>query len=125
MHPENLHEFLLNTVRAEVLQYAYIEGDEPTDLNLLRIIFKNYRHTSNNRRGLRLTYLGNRVMRKHFTSYSYENSEITSNKAILGLDKNMLWPYYISNKLVTFYNQDDAAWFKLNGSDINTYTNYL
>lgn len=125
MIPDNLHEFLLNTVRVDIIKYAYVDGDDPTDLNLLRLIFKNYRHTSKNRRGLRLTYLGNRVMRKHFASYNYENTEITSNKAILGLDKNMLWPYYISNKHVTFYNQDDAAWFRLNGSDINTYTNYL
>lgn len=121
----DLHEHILKSLRDDIIKYAYIEGDEPTDLNLLRLIFKNYRHTSKQRRGLRLTYIGDRVMSKQFASYSYETSERISHKAILGLDKNMLWPYYIGKQHVTFYNQDDAAWFQLNGGDLNTYTDYL
>lgn len=121
----NLHQYILRSLRDDVIKYSYIEGDQPTDLSILRLIFKNYRHTSKYSKGLRLTYIGDRVMCKHFVSYSYETSERISHKAILGLDKNMLWPYYIGKQHVTFYNQDDAAWFQLNGGDLNTYTDYL
>jgi hypothetical protein len=121
----DLHEHILKSLRDDIIKYAYIEGNEPTDLNLLRVIFKNYRHTSKQRRGLRLTYIGDRVMSRRFASYSYETSEKISHKAILGLDKKMIWPYYIGKQHVSFYNQDDAAWFQLNGNNLNTYSELL
>jgi hypothetical protein len=121
----DLHEYILQSLKDDIIRHAYIEGDQPSDLHLLRLIFKNYRHTSKNRRGLRLTYIGDRVMSGRFQSYSYETANKVSNKSILSLDKNMIWPYYIGKQHVTFYNQDDAAWFQLNGSDINTFTEYF
>lgn len=125
MKSDDLHEFLITSIRDDVIKYAYIDGDQPTDLNLLRLVFKNYRHTTKTRRGLRLTYIGDRVMCKHFKSYSYETVEPISNKALLSLDKNMIWPYYIGRQHVSFYSQDDAAWFQLNGGNINTYTDMI
>ena len=39
----------------------------------------------------------------------------------LKLDQNMEWPYYFTKKKFVLFHQDDAAWFKLNSSDIGAF----
>ena len=123
MNSDNLHVYILSVVKTEILKQ--FDNQPISDQRCFRILFKNYRSTSNKHYGLRLSYLGDKIMSKHFESYSYEMDSSISNKALLGLDKKMFWPYYIVKKHVTFYSQDDAAWFRLNGQDINTYTDLL
>jgi len=121
MSSSNLHEFVLQTLSESFddTTRAWSTAEK------LKFIFKNYRVKNTTHCGLRLTYIGDRLMSKHFSSYSYETEKRISNSALLGLDKNMIWPYYIGKQHVTFYSTDDAAWFQLNGHDINTFTDFI
>ena len=37
----------------------------------------------------------------------------------------MKWPYYLGRRIVIFYSQEDAAWFRLNGQNLNRYIDYI
>ena len=43
----------------------------------------------------------------------------------LVLDQQMKWPYYFTKKKMVFYDQEDSAWFKLNGSDISAFIDVI
>lgn len=108
---------------------AKLNQDQPTpnhtDRDLLQITFKNYRYKNNEHHGLRLTYQGVSLLKKHYDSYSYTVEEKPTHQAFVRLDKNMKWPYYISKRVATFFNENDAAWYRLNGGNLTSFTEYI
>lgn len=88
-----------------------------TDEAKLYLLFTNYRPRRANKpaQGLRLTRYGESVMVRAFDHWRFESEQIVSGKIALMLDRNMQWPYYVDQKTVTLFNQEDAAWFKLSG----------
>jgi len=125
-----LHSKILETVHTDLENYflkegIYLPSHNQTDY-LLKKVFKNYRRYSTGKQsGLRLSYLGNRMLSNHFESYAYMHEDILTNKIILRLDQNMKWPYYISRTVAVFYSQDDAAWFKLNEEKLSSFVDYI
>lgn len=129
MQNNTVHDYILQEVKENLinllLSHKKRNAVSLNNRELLGIIFKNYRTSTKGHKGLRLSYLGDRVCCKHFASYTYKLEEAVQNQAILSLDRNMLWPYYIGKEHISFYSQDDAAWFQLNGSNINTYGDFI
>lgn len=119
---KSLHEHILNSVHNDLNN---LFGEELSKSKALSFLFKNYRFSHGQHQGLRLTFNGNAVLCKHFAFNTYPVTQEISNKAIIVLDKKMLWPYYISIRYVTFYSDDDAAWYQLNGKNINEFAEYL
>lgn len=98
----------------------------PKDIkDQLQLLFKNFRMSNNTPVGLRLSYLGNTMMANYYKEYSFPINGEVNHKAIILLDKNMKWPYYIGKKYVTFYSENDAAWFRLNDNDLSKYSEYV
>jgi hypothetical protein len=126
---DSLHEFILETIKEDlislVLSHKKIKHQAWNDRELFSMLFKNYRTSNTGHKGLRLTYVGDRSCAKHFASYAYKVSKHVSNKDLLELDKKMIWPYYVGKEHISFYSQDDAAWFQLNGNDLTEYTNHI
>lgn len=116
---DDIHIYILKSVRQD------IDLDSNNDKILLRYLFKNYRHYKDKNIGLRLTFVGNQTLRKHFQDYSYPMEGKINNRALIALDKSMLWPYYIGKQYVSFYSKDDAAWFQLNGNNLNNFSQYI
>lgn len=121
---------ILETVQQDLENYFQSEGTALPVKNqkefLLKQLFKNFRrHMNGNQKGLRLSYLGNKVMAKHFENYAYIHEDIVTNRIVLKLDRQMKWPYYISRTLAVFYSQDDAAWFKLNEGKLKEFVDYI
>lgn len=128
MESINLHRGILNIIKDDVSKIVYARGHaEPAidDNSLLIEIFKNYRFTGNNDKGLRLTYLGNKMLSRHYDSYAYKLAVKPTHKAFVALDTYMNWPYYVSSMNIVFYNKDDAAWYKLNGENLNNFVDFL
>jgi len=92
-----------------------------TQQELLSAVFRNYKLQNNQHHGLRLTAFGHKMLSKHYANYGFEHNNLFNHSVILVLDKSMKWPYYLNKKKVFFYNQDDAAWFRLNDHDLNQY----
>ena len=122
-----LHYHILDSVKPDL--YSLLsQRNEPavhSDKQLLSLIFKNYRFRQNLHHGLRLSYLGNRVVSKHFQSHSFQIEKRPTHQSLIILDKQMKWPYYISKSVAVFYSDNDAAWFNLNGSDLSQFTGYI
>jgi len=125
---DTLHLYILTTVKEDITHLLEKkDGQEVarSDKRLLSIMFKNYRFRKNTHHGLRLSYIGNRVLSKHFGSFPFPLEKSPSNESLIKLDKSMKWPYYISTNFAVFYSENDAAWFKLNGSDLGSFTGYI
>ena len=127
MHTE-LHSLILESVnpRLEVyLEKAGYKNQTFSDNEKLALLFTNFRIKNNQGVGLRLSRIGNIIANKVWESFTYEHIGKISHRAYITLDKNMIWPYYIGKKYVTFYSDNDASWFRLNGNDIAKYSEYL
>lgn len=82
------------------------------------MLFKNYRRSGAGHKGLRLSYLGHKVLAKYYESYVYfieEGPTPIKNKVLVALDRKMMWPYYIGKNNIVFFSKTDAGWYKLNG----------
>ena len=79
-------------------------------------MFSNFRMVNRTPTGLRLTNKGYKLLNRFFDSYEFETNEDLTGSILLALDKNLKWPYYIDNRRIIFYSQEDAAWFKLGGT---------
>jgi hypothetical protein len=91
----------------------------------LRIIFKNFRKVGQGSYGLRLSPTGHKVLKKVFTHWEFSHNKLSNNKTLIDLDTSMTWPYYISRDTVVFYNELDAAMFKLNGGELSSITDII
>ena len=128
MSTDSLHLHILDAVKEDI--YTLLEqrhGEQAThsDKELLGVIFKNYRYRKNSHHGLRLSYMGNRVLSRHFQNHSFHIESKPNHQSFVTLDNQMKWPYYISKTVAVFYSDNDAAWFRLNGEDITTFTGYI
>ena len=88
-------------------------------------IFSNYRIEDQNPTGIKLTRFGNTMLGRHFDKYGYENECLLNGKVLLKLDEAMRWPYFVNQKKVVFYSQEDSAWFRLNGSKLESYIDII
>ncbi len=84
-------------------------------------IFDNFRIKNGEPTGLRLTYLGNELLKRSFDYYEFGHTVTPTPKMYLKLDQGMEWPYYFTKKKLVLYSQEDASWFKLNGSEIGSF----
>ena len=93
---------------------------------LLGIIFKNCRIRSNSVTGVRLSKFGLKLMEKSFTCYNFPlQNFILTNKAVVKMDRTMLWPYYIDNKKLVLFSEKDSVIFKLKGQNLEKWLNGL
>ena len=88
-------------------------------------VFENFRVSKGKPLGLRLTTFGNSYMRKRFESFSFELAEPVVGTILVQMDSAMLRPYYLTKKKIEFYDENDAAWFKLGGNDLKYFAGNL
>jgi hypothetical protein len=88
-------------------------------------LFSNFRLEQNKPTGIKLTRFGNSLLGRHFDKYDHENDCLLSGKVLLKLDEAMVWPYFVNKKKVVFYSQEDSAWFRLNGSKLESYIDII
>lgn len=124
MATNSLQRKILDTLRSDVVR-TLNQLHEPSDIQLLKTIFKNYRRTGDTDVGLRLTYIGNRLLSKRFDSYTYTVNYSPNHAAFIALDRHMVWPYYVGSRIVVFYSKQDAAWFRINGEDLSNFAGTL
>lgn len=124
---KSLHLLILDKLRPVLTKELEHLGQQApfAEKYLLHRIFKNFRIINNKHHGLRLTPTGLNAMKRFYDCYKYERKGTISNQAILQMDKHMQWPYYVSLKLVIFFSEDDAAWFNLNGGDLDQFAGQL
>jgi hypothetical protein len=84
-------------------------------------IFNNFRIKNGEPQGLKLSYLGNEICKRNFEFWEFDHSIIPTPKMYLVLDNQMNWPYYFTKKKMVLYNKEDASWYKINGSDIESF----
>ncbi len=124
----NLHVQILSKLKDQVDSHFQKILNEPQSFSeeeTYRILFENYRKIDNQHHGLRLTSFGNSLLSKHYDFYKYKHEEKILNKSFIVLDKSMKWPYYLGRQIVIFYSQEDAAWFRLNGQNLNRFIDYM
>lgn len=119
---KNLHEIIKENTKP-LMEKQY--GDSISDIEFYKVMFKNYRIKNKEHYGLRLTGVGNNLLKRVYDAYTYEISGDINHQAYILLDQNMQWPYYVGRKLATFYSENDAAWFRLNNNDLKLYTEHL
>ena len=126
-HRDTIHYQILEVVKHdEYWERKLMSRDyELMDTDRFRFMFTNFRHINNKPHGLRLTYFGEQLMARHFDCYKFETEYKANHKAMVILDKNMMMPYYIGRKYVSFFGEDDATWFRLNDSNLNEFVEYL
>lgn len=88
-------------------------------------IFSNYRVSKQDTKGLKLTYLGNELLKRHYDCYDFSHDIIPTPKMYLALDTHMQWPYYFTKKKMVLYSQEDAAWYRMNGNSIEDFTDFI
>jgi len=88
-------------------------------------LFKNFRLVNQLPTGLRLTATGHKLLSKHFTATEFHLADPIVGIVLVNLDQAMTQPYYLSKKTVAFYNEQDAAWFKLGGSNLSYFAGNL
>ena len=78
-------------------------------------VFSNYR----NERGLRLSQSGCYLMQKVYDSYEIKikGRKPIKTKDIVLLEKNLIYPYFISEKKLILFSEKDAVDFKLYNGD--------
>lgn len=114
----NIHKFIFDSVQSSLVESVSEE-------TVYRHMFENFRYVNHEPYGLRLTHAGNALMSKYFEKYQFENATRVNHHALVVLDQNMLWPYYVGHKYVAFYLQADAAWYTLTGCDLNQYVKMI
>jgi hypothetical protein len=62
---------------------------------------------------------------KFFDCFSFDHSNILNGAVLIKLDSAMEWPYYVSKSKVVFFNETDAAWYRLNGENLQEYAKLL
>jgi len=125
---KTFHLYILETlrpiVRVSIKSYNQ-EYDKLSSKDILHMLFTNYRYSNQQHTGLRLSYFGNKMMSSEFKEYKFEFKGKINHKTYILLDRNMKWPYYIGKKYVSFYSENDAAWFKLNDQDLGKYVDFI
>lgn len=86
------------------------------DDKIPRMLFRNYRLTSDGPKGLRLTDEAQYIFSHYFDSYSITiDDNIERSLYVLYLDKMTSMPWYMNISVVTLYEKDLAMKMKLAG----------
>lgn len=117
-----LHEVILENGKPA---FERMYGDSITDIQFYKAVFKNFRHKNGEPHGLRLTGVGNNLLKRIYDAHTYAVEGEINHLVFVQMDLHMSWPYYVGRKNATFYNTDDAAWFRLNNNDLKLYTEHL
>lgn len=115
---------IANYIKDRTKSYKH-NFNEDTLIDICYVIFKNFRIVNNKPIGLRLTPIGNNFMRKWFSNHTFELDAPLVGSVLVQLDKAMLRPYYLTKTSVVFYDDKDAAWFKLGGSNLKQFSSSL
>jgi hypothetical protein len=115
--------YLMHTLAAQcrdaLIQQSGMSWVNPTENQILHKMFYNFRQHDNIYRGIRLTRPGLDAMSAYYCEYQHT---ITCNsvnlKIMIGLDRHMQWPYYLSSKRLVLFNEMDNAIFQLSGSNL-------
>lgn len=123
----SLHETILKDCKPIFQKTFGVSIDSLTapDKEFYNVMFKNYRTRKGVPYGLRLTSVGNHMLQRVYEGYSYHIKGDINHMVVVQLDQHMEWPYYVGRKVATFYNSNDAAWFRLNSNDLKLYTEHL
>lgn len=119
---QDMHRVILQNLEplfSDLYQEEFVMNDL-SDQAKLKILFENHREYAGQSQGLRLTYRGNQALSKVFTSWCYHHETLITNGVLLELDKTMVWPYYVNRTIMVFYNETDAAVFRLSGHKLNS-----
>jgi len=101
---------------ANKLQKLYDTLEKYTIAEVCYMIFKNFTYSQGKVSGLRLTKLGYSLLKPNYDSHDFKVDEGIHKKLLLVLHKQMKWPYYLDNKKLVLFNDDDAMWLKMTGS---------
>ena len=119
---------LQNSLQYQIVAKLKTELDiaEYDVTELISILFKNCRIRKSSVTGVRLSKFGLKLMEKSFTSYPFalENFLLT-NKAVVKMDRTMVWPYYIDNKKLVLFSEKDSVILKLKGQNLEKWLNGL
>lgn len=88
-------------------------------------IFSNYRVDKNDSKGIKLTHLGNELLKRQYDSYEFKHDIIPTPKMYLALDQHMQWPYYFTKRKMVLYSQEDAAWYRMNENNIEDFIDFI
>ena len=73
-----------------------------------------------------MSKFGLKLMEKSFTSYNFAlENFILTNKAVVKMDRTMMWPYYIDNKKLVLFSEKDSVILKLKGQNLEKWLNGL
>tara|TARA_B000000609_G_scaffold158324_1_gene155823 strand:+ start:3191 stop:3562 length:372 start_codon:yes stop_codon:yes gene_type:complete len=96
-----------------------------TIIDVCYMLFKNLQISDNTCTGLRLTKLGNTLLKEKYDTYKFPVSEGIHNRLLLRLHDKMQWPYFLDRKNLWLFSEDDAMWLKLVSNDIEKFANSL
>ncbi len=94
-------------------------------IDVCYMLFKNLQISDNTCTGLRLTKLGNTLLKEKYDTYKFPVSEGIHNRLLLRLHDKMQWPYFLDRKNLWLFSEDDAMWLKLVSNDIEKFANSL
>ena len=94
-------------------------------MDVCYMLFKNLQISDNTFSGLRLTKLGNTLLKSEYDNYKFPVAEGIHKKLLLRLHEKMRWPYLLEKKTLILYSEDDAMWLKLVSNDIEKFANSL
>ena len=101
----------MTSIHDQIVDYLLTKYGEGIDMRP-RDIFYNTR-----KKGLRLTSLGYQLLRREYDHYPFpieKESKVTA-RHILALDKEMQWPYYLTQKQIVLFSEEDSVVLKLVG----------
>ena len=119
---------LKNSLQYQIISKLKKELDiaEYDVTELIAIIFKNARIRKSSITGVRLSKFGLKLMEKSFTSYPFAlDNFLLTNKAVVKMDRTMVWPYYIDNKKLVLFSEKDSIILKLKGQNLEKWLNGL
>lgn len=128
---KNFPDTANSSIQLQIVQYladklSNTPGfSEVDDYHRCLLMFKNFRLTRGRPVGLKLTPAGKSLLDKFFIKYEYPINDMLSPRILLSLDRNMTWPYYVTNQKIVFYSQSDAAWFKLSGGGLDSFVSCI
>lgn len=113
-------QFISNNLKRSIKEFT----DQSPEAQCY-VLFQNFRLVGGLPTGLRLTALGHKLMSRHFTATEFYLEKPIVGIVLVNLDQAMKRPYYLSKKKIAFYDEHDAAWYKLGGEDLKYFSENL
>ena len=84
----DLHKLILKNCKP-LMEKSY--GDTIADTDFYKIMFKNFRIKNKKPHGLRLTSVGNNLLKRVYEAHTYEISGDINHQAFILMDMHMQW----------------------------------